>query len=282
MGNLIDAIVNMANGVCQPNNLAQNPNNRLNAMGDMLEMYIKDAFASVPSNATIAQRNSLYAQTFAYLGNNSNPPDAMLQHNGDAIEVKKVQNRTSALALNSSHPHDILHSNDPLLSNAARTCEQWNNRDLIYAVGVVQNQNINYICLAYGRAFCAEESVYLGLKQRLQHGIHNIPAITFSPTQELGRVNAVDPLGLTYLRMRGMWHIETPIQYFQQYHTPNTNIDLSKGFNLEVLIPTDKYNTFPNVQLLRRVQGLLIEDIEIPNPNNPAQMIPTKLISFCQ
>lgn len=282
MGNLIDAIVNIANGVCQPNNLAQNPNNRLNAMGDMLEMYIKDAFASVPSNATTPQRNLLYSQTFAYLGNNSNPPDAMLKNQGDAIEMKKVQHLTSALALNSSHPHDILHSTDSLLSDDARTCEPWKNRDLIYAVGVVIKQDIHYICLAYGDTFCANENIYLGLKQRLQNGIQNIPAITFSPTNELGRVNAVDPLGLTYLRMRGMWHIATPIQYFKQFHTPQTHIDVKKNFNLEVIVLNNKFNTFPNALLLQNVNGLAIEDINIPNPNNPAQLLSAKLISYCR
>lgn len=282
MGNIIDAIVNIANRVCQPSNSTQNTNNRINAMGDMLETYIKDAFASVPSTTTTTQRNSLYAQTFAYLGNNSNPPDAMLKNNGDAIEMKKVENRTSALALNSSHPHDILHCNDSLLSNEARNCENWNNRDLIYAIGVVNKQEISYICLAYGRTFCASETVYLGLKQRLQNGIQDIPAVTFSPTKELGRVNKVDPLGLTYLRMRGMWHIENPILYFQKYHTSNTKIDLTKSFNLEVIIPSDKFNTFANKELLCNIGGLTIEDINIPNPNNPAQLMPTKLISFCR
>lgn len=280
MGNLINAIANIANGVCCPNYSIQNANNRLNAQGDMLETYIKDAFAGVSSNATSVDRNLLYSQTFAYLGNNSNPPDAMLKNGGDAIEMKKVQNMTSALALNSSHPHDVLHSNDTLLSNAARSCETWTKRDLIYAVGVVDNNIIRYVCLAYGNTFCADESIYLGLKHRLQSGITAIPAITFSPTNELGRINTVDPLRLTYLRMRGMWHIETPIGYFKQFHTNRTLINLHNNFNLEVIVSADKFNSFNNLQLLQNITGLMIEDINIPNPNNPAQLVPTKLISF--
>ncbi|MCQ2077299.1 MAG: NgoPII family restriction endonuclease [Bacteroidaceae bacterium] len=280
MGNIINAIVNIAKGLCLPNYMVQNPDNRTNAMGDMLEMYIKDAFASVPGDADVTMRNTLYAKNFAYLGNNSNPPDAMLKNGGDAIEMKKVQSMMSALALNSSHPHDRLHKSDKLISCAARDCEDWDTRDLIYAVGVVEKNHIQYICLAYGSTFCADESVYLGLKKRLQDGIKNIPAVTFAPTKELGRINAVDPLKLTCLRMRGMWHIETPIAYFKQYHTVKTNIDKNKAFNMEVIIPVEKYAQFPNTHLLYDIEGLVVEDINIPNPNNPALLMPTKLISF--
>ena len=58
-------------------------------MGAALEDYIKNAFADCigKDQRTInSQRNT----TFSYLGNNTNPPDAML-NGSDAIEIKKVE-----------------------------------------------------------------------------------------------------------------------------------------------------------------------------------------------
>lgn len=41
-----------------------------------------------------------------------------------------------------------------------------------------------------------------------------IPNISLTDTRELGKLNKVDPLGITYLRIRGMWGIENPFQVF--------------------------------------------------------------------
>lgn len=70
------------------------------------------------------------SEVFSYLGNNSNPPDAMLR-NGDAIEVKKIESLSSALTLNSS-----------MISTACREAEQWSEKDMIYVVGVVEKIKI--------------------------------------------------------------------------------------------------------------------------------------------
>ena len=47
------------------------------------------------------ERMERLSKEFSYLGNTNNPPDMMLR-SGDAIEVKKIESSTSALALNSS------------------------------------------------------------------------------------------------------------------------------------------------------------------------------------
>ena len=46
----------------------------------------------------------------------------------------------------------------------------------------------------------------------------------FAETKELGRVNQVDPLGITNLRIRGMWQIETQEKYLIIYTKQLTKI----------------------------------------------------------
>lgn len=77
--------------------------NRANNMGDALETYIKDLFCqSVQSN-----NDSRYSEFFSYLGNTNNPPDVIIR-DGDAIEVKKIENLSSAIALIRFYPKDVM------------------------------------------------------------------------------------------------------------------------------------------------------------------------------
>ena len=88
--NIINAILNLVNHpVTQLVNDYQS-RNRANNAGDALEEYIKDLFAGTFDFAETERLEKL-SQVFSYLGNNSNPPDAMLRC-GDAIEVKKIEN----------------------------------------------------------------------------------------------------------------------------------------------------------------------------------------------
>ena len=69
--------------------------------------------------------------------------------------------------------------------------------------------------------------------------INEIPDVELAETNELGRVNRVDPLGITNLRIRGMWQIQNPIRVFDYLHTTGDT------FELIAVIPTSKYNSFP-------------------------------------
>lgn len=42
-------------------------------------------------------------------------------------------------------------------------------------------------------------------------GIGEINGLEFAKTKEIGRLNKVDPVGITYLRIRGMWGIKNPV-----------------------------------------------------------------------
>lgn len=95
---------------------------------------------------------------------------------------------------------------------------------------------------------------------------------------EYPRVNRVDPLGITNLRIRGMWQIQNPRRVFNYLHSTG------KTFELIAIIPTSKYNLFSTasknkIKNLRSTQ-LNISDVKVKDPNNPANLINAKLIIF--
>ena len=138
----------------------------------------------------------------------------MILRNGDAIETKKVQSPSSALALNSSYPKAKLYADSPMITQACRGSESWDVKDIIYIVGHTSDTEIQYLWFVYGDCFCADKDVYEKIKQTISSGIRSIPDVEFTETNELGKVKKVDPLGITDLRIRGMWHIDNPKKYF--------------------------------------------------------------------
>lgn len=275
--NIINAIITLIqNPVTELVSHYQN-RNRANQAGDALEQYIKDVFSG-SLNLSETERIQRYSEVFSYLGNNSNPPDMMLKH-GDAIEVKKIESPNSALALNSSYPKAKLFAHSNMISTACRHAENWQEKDLIYAVGVVNKQNqLKQLCMVYGEDYCADEECYLRIKSTIKQGVENISGVEFAETNELGRVNRIDPLGVTYLRVRGMWGIDNPWSVFHYVYQKDT----SKAFNFMCLINENKWQSLPNTQDLLNLQNnnLTIRDVQIKNPNNPAQLKNAKLICF--
>ena len=115
--------------------------NRANNMGEALEKYIKDIFCNTFDINNEVEKNNIYSKTFSYLGNQNNPPDIMLT-NGDAIEVKKIENIGSQIALNSSFPKDKLYSDNLMITQECRDCEDWKEKDLIYIIGAMQQEKL--------------------------------------------------------------------------------------------------------------------------------------------
>ena len=278
--NIIDAIIEIVKSPKYKLKEYSASHNRANAMGEALEEYIKDAFAGTIGEDDAEVRNRALNKTFSYLGNQNNPPDSMLKDGGDAIEVKKIESANSSLALNSSYPKPKLFSNSTMISNACRDCEKWTVRDMIYAVGVIRDNNLKSLALVYGSEYCADKTVYEKIRTAIKDGVERINGIEFAETNELGRVNRVDPLGITYLRVRGMWHIENPFVTFDYLYRRNE----TKYFTLMAIINEEKTKTFSNfselVELSRQVDSLRIEDKEIKDPNNPAKLHNVKLITF--
>lgn len=255
--------------------------NRANSMGDALETYVKDLFCDSTELTDSSARNAQYEQVFSYVGNQNNPPDIMIR-GGDAIEVKKIESLRSGIALNSSYPKDKLYSDSPMITQSCRDAENWQEKDIMYIVGVAKENKLKAIWFVYGDCYAAGKEVYERIRTKISSGLRELGGVEFSETKELGRVNKVDPLGITYLRIRGMWGLENPIKVFDYV----ANVDTENGLTMNALMLKTKYDSFPenDRNALENLAGenLTIEDVKIKSPNNPAQLLEAKLIKFIQ
>ena len=124
MSNILKAFINIVNNYqINITNVTQG-NNRANNMGEGLETYIKDIFANTINEPNKQTKLEKLAITYSYQGNKNNPPDLMLK-NSDGIEVKKLESKNSAIALNSSYPKAKLYANSPMITTACKNCEEW-------------------------------------------------------------------------------------------------------------------------------------------------------------
>ncbi len=252
--------------------------NRANSMGDALEFYIKDLFCNSLKEDNLEKKNEIYSKHFSYIGNQNNPPDIIIKQ-GDAIEVKKIESLRSGIALNSSYPKDKIYSDSPMITTACKNCEDWLEKDLVYVVGVSKSNKLKALWFVYGNCYSANKEVYERIKNKISKGVNELQDVEFSETKELGRVNRVDPLGITYLRIRGMWGIENPIKVFDYIPT-----EKDSDFFVNAILLKEKYLSFPEKDR-KNLEGLIsdnfsIKDIKIKSPNNPAKLLEAKLLSF--
>lgn len=278
MTNILEAIINIANNPVLEIRNHYSGRNRANNVGEALETFVKDAFANLIVATDEQERMKRYNDVFSWLGNQNHPPDIMIR-NGDAIEVKKTQSANSDLALNSSYPKSNIQSSSSMITQECKVCENWTEKDLIYCVGHTTDEAVNSLWMVYGNIYAAKHETYQIIKQKITDGINEIPNVELAITNELGRVNRVDPLGITNLRIRGMWQIQNPRRVFNYLHVPTNN-----KFELVSLIPTEKYNSFP-IESIKKIenlgnQNLTIENVNVRDPNNPANLIEVKLIKF--
>lgn len=253
--------------------------NSANQRGDSLEEHIKRLLTNT-FEENEQDRLEIYERCFSYSGNTHNPPDLIIK-NGDAIEVKKIKADLKSLALNSSYPKDILHNNDTRISQQCRECEQWTEKDIFYAIGHVENETIlKHLWIIQGKCYAANRETYTRLSDTISESLMTISDVEFEETNELARVNKVDPLGITNLRIRGMWEISHPGKVFD--YLPQSQ---DKFANL--LLLTEKYNAYPEsdrnqIEDLSNNDGsgLAISDVRIKDPNNPAKLLDAKLITL--
>lgn len=278
MATVIDAIENLVRNPVTSLGWEYRSRNRANGMGEALEEYVKDLFAGT-FGASDVERLDAFERTFSYLGNNSNPPDAMLR-GGDAIEVKKIEALDASLALNSSYPKHTLRADSPMISEACRDSENWDEKDILYVVGSVFNGQLRHLAMVYGLDYCASEPCYQRLKATIRNGVNSIDGVEFAETRELGRVNRVDPLGITYLRVRGMWGIENPWSVFDYVYRR----DMRKSMNFMCLVNERKWQTLAGTERLEdlaaREPRLGLSKVRIKDPDNPARLNDARIITF--
>lgn len=253
--------------------------NRANSVGESLENYVKNVFADsfgISESEQIVRFNKV----FSYLGNQNNPPDIILR-NGDGVEIKKVEKANTTLALNSSYPKAKLTLNKFLQKETSKNGEPpWTEKDILYIIGHTEKSKIKSLWFVYGDCFCADAGIYEKIKKTISSGITEIPSVEFTETKELGKVKKVDPLGITDLRIRGMWHIENPQRIFSYLYSTALNLK----FQLVCLMKTEKFNSFPETDRVALqnidIENYSIKAIKIKDPNNPANLLDCTLITF--
>jgi len=204
MYNALKAFIHIVENPLTTVNPAKIISNRINNVGDSLEYYVKDAYAGLLNqNLSDSEKDRKYSEVFSWSGNQSNPPDALVR-GGEGIEMKKIESLNSAIALNSSFPKDVLHSDDSRVARGAKEAEAWLERDIVYAIGTITNQELKRLWLIYGDCYAASRDTYDRLINDISNGIREIPDIEFHETNELAKVKKVDPLGITDMRIRGM------------------------------------------------------------------------------
>jgi len=279
MPNILKAFINIVNNPIIELVDYYNGKNRINNSGKALEVFIQDAFAGTITETNDTERLNRLEEVYSYSGNQNNPPDLILK-NSDAIEVKKLQSKNTAIALNSSYPKAKLYANSPMITKACKECELWDIKDIIYTIGYTDDNDLKSLWLVYGDCFCADKEIYERIKNTISSGINTIPDVEFTQTNELGKVKKVDPLGITDLRIRGMWHIENPNKIFDDIYT----YDDTKDFQLICLMKKEKYDSLPreDIDTIETIENKNVEvqDIRIKNPNNPIQLIDAKLLIF--
>jgi len=257
---------------------------RINAVGERLEFYLNDAFADSFGIAGDKNKENYYfdQKVFSYLANQNNPPDIIINE-GDAFEIKKIENPKNDIALNSSPPKDRLYRSDRFLTEKCRSIEggKWESKDLFYVIGHVKNQKINYLFFIHGLCYAASpevyDRIYKPLKKNISSSIKSV-GLEDAETFELGRINRIDPLGITSLRVRGMWQIQNPLKLYNTIFNYND----SDPFTLFALMTKIKFESYPseNIDLLKRNSLVKISQVMIKDPNNLAERLETVAIQY--
>lgn len=271
--NVLKAIININSKKSYRVSSNYNSKNRMNTMGASFEYFIKDAFCNSFEDS-FEIKNKKYADYFSYLGNQNNPPDVIIKK-GDAIEIKKLENKITDIVLNSSYPKSKLFSDSPMITSECKNCEEWTSKDLLYIVGNIKENEIVTLFFIYGDCYAADKEIYEDIRSKVIENI-NTTNLEYSETKELGRINKVDPLGITNLRIRGMWTIQHPLKVYSEL----LKITVA-NFQLFVLMKQDKYLSFPREdrENIESNKEIILEEVSIPNPNNPAKLISCKMIT---
>jgi len=223
-----------------------------------------------------ADKEEKYSEEFAWLGNQNNPPDIIIKR-GDAYEIKKTKTASPTIALNSSPPKSVLHSDDPRITADCRNCDggSWEQKDIYYVMGHVRGNTLHHLFYVHGKCYAAAREVYARVADAIVSAVRNVN-LELSETVELGRVNRVDPLGITDLRIRGMWQIQHPVRVFNYVYRP-----LPKRFGVAALLLEEKYLSYPSEdrQALERHREISVKKVRVKDPNNPANRLNAILIN---
>lgn len=246
---------------------------RINNTGEALENLVKDALCG-DFNLEADKRIAVQSEYFSYLGNQNNPPDLIIR-GGDAFEVKKIESNEGNIALNSSFPKDKLYKSSPMITDACKNCEEnWSEKDICYIIGCIdKSQKIKSLWFIYGDCYCAKPQIYANVKETITNSINEL-GIELSDTNEIAKVKKIDPLGITDLRVRGMWGIKHPSKVFDYITTKNSNS------YVKALMLKKKFDAFDELSKAKLAEKCDIKNVKIQDPNNPAKLLDAILIQY--
>jgi hypothetical protein len=195
---------------------------------------------------------------------------------GDAVEVK-THRGIGQIQLNSSPPKRKLKATDPRIQGGCKNSEVWNEKDFLYFIGKTNDEYVEALWLIDGRCMADEEKTYDLIFDKISLTVSDLGG---EPGNEIGRLNDVDNLKATSLRVRAMWLLEHPANLFEAIFTPTK----SNSFVLNVLISLDKWNTYntkeKNAVYELRGHDLEINQIQIPDSGKSDQLLQAVHISW--
>ncbi len=196
---------------------------------------------------------------------------------GDAIEVKKTSGYGGTIQLNSSLPKAKLYSDDSRIQRACVDAEDWDEKDFIYSIGSVIEKKLKLLFFIYGDCYCANREIYLNFQKTVEDAVDSIEGN--EPSNELGRFNGIDPLGISDLRIRGMWIIKHPLKVFREHISFNTN---EQEFSLICIMKKSKFESFNenDRNIILNDKEISYKEIKIADPNNPIKFIDAVLIRY--
>lgn len=283
MGNILDAIISLK-GARNLFVADGESGNRIQIVGSGLEDFVKSIFSD-SVNDSIETKKAKYSFSLDYAGNANNPPDIIVK-GGDAIEVKKVDSLKGDVQLNSSPPKAKLLASDTRINKTCRELAKrdgWTEKDIIYAIGsLTKKKELRRLWLVYGDCLAADHDVYESAAQRVKDAIGaSFEKTELGDTNELGSVPKIDPLGITRLRVRGMWIIKNPSKVFEEHFDDH---DKHAKFRSYSIMRETKYQSFDTAVRERFESNLddslRMETIKIHNPNNPIELIDARLITY--
>jgi hypothetical protein len=280
--NILTAIKNISD--FKKNNLSEYfkdyATSQTKTVRQQIEYYVKDAISGSFKSVKDKKPTDRYNGVFSYIGNKNKPPD-MIIHGGDALVIKTIKTYKGSLTINNSPPKDRLMWNDPWIVKNCRRIDggQWNSKDLFYVVGWTEKKRIKYLFFIQGCCFIPEQNVFNEKIDDLKKNIYDFlesEGLEANRTIALGKVDNIDPLGITSLRIKGVWRIKNPLKIFSDIFSYNTK----QGFTLIALMLKNKFDSFPkdDIDTILNDKQIEIKDVKIKNPNNSQRRIEAKLI----
>ena len=254
---------------------------QIKTVRQQMEYYVKDAISGSFKSVKDKKPTDRYKGIFSYIGSKNKPPDMIIQ-GGDAVVIKTIKTYRGSLTINNYPPKDRIMWNDPWIVKNCREIDggQWNSKDIFYATGWIEKRKMKYLIFIQGSCFFPEEEVYNKKIQGLKKNIYDYlesEGLEANRTIGLGKVNNMDPLGITDLRIKGVWRIKHPLKTFSD----TFSYDKNKDFTLIALMLKNKFDSFPkkDIDALVIDNQIEIEDVKIKNPNKPERKIEAKLIT---